>query len=280
MGYLFSVVIPTLNEASFLPNLLKDLEKQTEQSFETIICDGISDDETVAIAKRFQKKLRMKILFSKRRNVAHQKNLGGAQAKGEYIVFLDADVKLHTSFLQKVKKTLAKKRHLALIPAVLPQSTMYTDKLSFSIANAFIELSQNLNKPIPTPGCLICQTNLFNHMGGYQESTVQDKKRLFPEDHEILVHLKDIGVQAHFMKQTPIYFSMRRMEHEGRIETFFKYVLSSVQVLINTNTDGGLFKYEMGGHIYNLDTKDDKQSLMSIIKKYSKQLKDLVEEKD
>ncbi|MFH1244651.1 MAG: glycosyltransferase, partial [bacterium] len=49
----FSLIIPALNEAKYLPLLLDDLSKQTFLDFEVIVVDGNSDDQTVAKAKSF-----------------------------------------------------------------------------------------------------------------------------------------------------------------------------------------------------------------------------------
>jgi len=46
-----AVVVPTLNEAEYLPRLLESLERQTESADEVIVSDGGSTDETAAIAK-------------------------------------------------------------------------------------------------------------------------------------------------------------------------------------------------------------------------------------
>ena len=73
----FSIVIPALNEEHYLPRLLLDLSKQTFQDFEVILVDAKSDDDTIGMAKQFEKKFgTLTILNSDKRNVAHQRNLG------------------------------------------------------------------------------------------------------------------------------------------------------------------------------------------------------------
>jgi len=52
----FSIVIPTLNEEKYLPNLLNDLTKQKEKDFEIIVVDGKSEDRTIDIAIKYKKK--------------------------------------------------------------------------------------------------------------------------------------------------------------------------------------------------------------------------------
>lgn len=62
----FSVIIPTLNEEKFLPNLLTSLSEQTEESFEVIVVDGKSKDKTVAVAESFKKKLPLRVIVCDR----------------------------------------------------------------------------------------------------------------------------------------------------------------------------------------------------------------------
>lgn len=47
----FSIIIPTLNEAVLLPNLLNDLQAQTFQDFEVIVADAGSQDGTPELAQ-------------------------------------------------------------------------------------------------------------------------------------------------------------------------------------------------------------------------------------
>jgi len=82
-----SVVIPTLNEERFISRCLESLLNQTVPPAEIIIVDAGSSDRTVELASRYTDK----ILYSPVANVAYQRELGVAQAKGEFILIADAD---------------------------------------------------------------------------------------------------------------------------------------------------------------------------------------------
>ena len=84
MNLFFSVVIPTLNEELFLPNLLEDFKKQKVKNFEIIVVDAKSKDKTRKIVKSFKQSLKIKLFLSNKKNVAYQKNLGAKKAKGRY----------------------------------------------------------------------------------------------------------------------------------------------------------------------------------------------------
>ncbi len=80
-----SVVVPTLNEAENLPHVLPRLDP----SFEVIIVDGGSSDDTVATALRLRPDAR--IVHQQRRGKGEALICGWNAATGDIVVTLDAD---------------------------------------------------------------------------------------------------------------------------------------------------------------------------------------------
>lgn len=105
----FSIVIPTLNEAQYLPHLLSDLADQTYTNFEIIHVDAHSDDSTTTESEKFNKTLVIKTTQSDIKNVSHQRNLDIELAKGDWIIFMDADNRLPKYFLDGIRYRLAQK---------------------------------------------------------------------------------------------------------------------------------------------------------------------------
>jgi rhamnosyltransferase len=83
-----TVIIPTLNAGQYLPRLLQALRGQTV-SFETLIIDSSSSDNTAAIAESFG----AKIITIRREDFDHggTRSLAVQQAGGDIIVFLTQD---------------------------------------------------------------------------------------------------------------------------------------------------------------------------------------------
>ncbi len=95
---LISVVIPTRNAAHFLNACLKAIRAQDYPSneVEIIVVDNFSTDDTPAIAA--QHGIRFFQLGPER---SAQRNFGAAQAQGEFLLFLDADMAISPTVLRE-----------------------------------------------------------------------------------------------------------------------------------------------------------------------------------
>src|SRR5581483_11808472 len=87
-----TVIIPTYNEEKNLYNCLRSLTKQTydQRKIEILIIDDNSTDKTVVIAKKFG----AKVIKSGFRHIERSKSIGIQYARGDYILFADADIVL------------------------------------------------------------------------------------------------------------------------------------------------------------------------------------------
>lgn len=87
-----SVIVPTYNNAPWLPQCLDSLLAQTHENLEIIVVDDGSTDNTEAILKPFLKKHpRIKGIYQENSGVTAARLRGLAEATGEWIGFVDAD---------------------------------------------------------------------------------------------------------------------------------------------------------------------------------------------
>ena len=88
----FSVVIPVFNAAETLPRAVESVLVQTCQSFEVIVVDDASTDESLRCLNTYIPDGRFRVLSQKtNRGLAHSMNRGLEHSSGKYLVQLDAD---------------------------------------------------------------------------------------------------------------------------------------------------------------------------------------------
>ncbi len=98
-----SVVIPARDEEIALPGLLADLAEQTRQPNEVIVIDDGSRDTTAAVARRAGADvLRSEPVPAGWTGKAWACHQGSVAAGGEVLVFLDADVRLAPTAVERV----------------------------------------------------------------------------------------------------------------------------------------------------------------------------------
>jgi len=91
MAPLISVIIPTYNRAHDLERALKSVRAQTYDSWEALVVDNHSNDDTDDVVARLNDQ---RISLYKVHNdgvIAKSRNVGIANSRGEYIAFLDSD---------------------------------------------------------------------------------------------------------------------------------------------------------------------------------------------
>ena len=101
-----SFIMPTLNAEALLDNCLASIARQTypRDSYEILIADAHSTDHTPEIAKKYG----AIVIDDDGKNMEEGKRLALQRARGEYIVFVDADNEItHTDYIELAVKALA-----------------------------------------------------------------------------------------------------------------------------------------------------------------------------
>jgi len=109
---MISIIIPAHNEEKYIRETLSHIQHLSypKASFEVIVIENGSTDNTYAAAKEFEDK-NIKVLTSKEKGVSKAKNLGikHISDRSEWIIFLDADTILKPDFLSDLRKYLSQK---------------------------------------------------------------------------------------------------------------------------------------------------------------------------
>lgn len=100
-----SVIIPVHNKFSYTYNCLNSIQQGLpKRTFEIIIVDDCSDDETLLCAMVFGGAVRI-VRNAKNRGFVHTCNAGAAVAKGKYLLFLNNDTLVKDGWLDELVET-------------------------------------------------------------------------------------------------------------------------------------------------------------------------------
>ena len=120
MQTLVSIVIRTFNESKYINICLNSIQKQSYKSFEIIIIDSGSTDDTIAKIKS-RKNIKYYILKQKKYIPGKALNFGIDMAQGEFIVFLSAHcIPTSSDWLKNLIKPFKNKKIAGVYGRQLP----------------------------------------------------------------------------------------------------------------------------------------------------------------
>lgn len=248
---ILSIIIPTYTEEEYLPVLLESIKQQDFRDYEIIVADANSKDNTVKIAEEYG------CIVVEGGMPAVGRNNGAKVAKGEYLLFLDSDLKLTEDYLAKVIYEFKMERLGIAITQMKPLSKKTEDKLLHDLANLFM-ISVEKIKPHGA-GCygIIAKRELHERCGGFNEELT------FGEDTE---YIERLAKKERFkvLRNAKIGVSTRRLEEEGLATLAKQYGKSTVNDFLGIRTEASDLNYGFDhGKEYVSKHKLDKIALES-----------------
>lgn len=164
-----SIIIPCKNEQGYIGKLLSSLEQQhLSQSFEIIIADANSTDNTLNIVNSYYVKLpNLKVIQGGLPSVG--RNLGAKEAKGHTLLFIDADAYFKDTNLIRHSVRVFNKRKLDLLGCYLNIEDNWFVKLIYFFCNIIVKLSK-FDKPFVVGTYFMIDKNKFFELGGFDET--------------------------------------------------------------------------------------------------------------
>ena len=230
---ILSIIIPTYNEEEYLPILLESIKQQKFDDYEIIIADANSTDRTREIAEEYG------CIITEGGLPAVGRNNGAKIAKGEYLLFLDSDLKLTDDYLRDTIYEFRMERLGIAITQMKPLSEKSEAQLFHYLANQFMIGVEKI-KPHGA-GCygIIVKRELHEKYGGFNEELT------FGEDSE---YIRRLGSSEQFkvLRKPKIGVSTRRLEEEGLETLIQQYGKSTWNDFTGKETDAEELNYKFG----------------------------------
>jgi glycosyltransferase involved in cell wall biosynthesis len=232
---MISIVIPTLNEEIYLPRLINSIKKQDYLDYEIIVSDGGSSDKTPEIARE------MGCVFISDNTHHHpswQRNGGANIARGELILFLDADTVLQENFLSLTISEFIK-RNLdvaAFYVKFNPNRPLYS---FFGLVVNGLAWFRQLISPIGIGAGIIVKNEINKKINGF------DTEILLAEDYDYCTRSAKIG-KFRMIRSIKLLYSSRRLENDGEFTTLFKWLKMGLFTLLNIKIKKKIVEYDFG----------------------------------
>ena len=227
-----SIVIPTKNEGKYIDQTLAQFSGYLEKyGLEIIVSDANSTDGTAEIVQRYQTETAGRIRLVQttgKQNIAIGRNAGAAQATGDILFHMDADVHIPEldRFFQLV---LAKFERPAVVAAtvpiwVYPQESKLNDRLYHLLMNSTIRLSFTAGVYLAKGECQLVRNAVFKKIGGYNERLVAG------EDCNLFYRLHKEGRIA-YLHRVSVHHSPRRFRQYGYTQVSWIYLREGLSLL-------------------------------------------------
>ena len=227
-----SVIVPTLNEAAYLPGLLDMLGAQTRPPDEIIIADAGSTDGTVDLARaRGARVVRGGM-------PAVGRNAGARAATGDLFLFLDADVVPPPDFIARSVEEFESERYAIATSLIAALDGDLVDQVIAKATNLYFLVMQPISPHAPG-FCILVRRAIHDEIGGFDESL-----RL-SEDIDYARRASRYG-KFGVLTSTRIPVSMRRVEKEGLVGLGLKYAWCEIYALAGKPVRAIPFEYEFG----------------------------------
>jgi glycosyltransferase involved in cell wall biosynthesis len=217
---IISVIIPARNEEEFLPATIEALKAQTYRNFETIVVANGCSDRTAEVARD----LGCRVFELEDRGLGAARNLGGREAVGQILLFLDADTLLPREAL-KIVASKFRRCHSCGTLWGEPDSRKLSHKLIYTAKN-FIHAA---HLHCGSSGVILCWKDDFLEVGGFDESLY------LRENSHLMKRLLKFGRYC-FIARTSAITSMRRYESQGTgemvrlwLKVWWKSIVSDIR---------------------------------------------------
>ena len=227
-----TVIIPTLNEIAYLPQLLDALAVQTRLPDEVIVADAGSKDGTAELARARG----ARIINGGMPAVG--RNAGARAAKGDLLLFLDADVLPPPDFIARVLEEFEQKKQDVATCFIAPLDGNPLDGMICVGTNLYFQIIQPVSPHAPG-FCILSKRTIHEKMGGFDESLT------LSEDIDYARRAKRCG-KFGFLSNARIPVSMRRVGKEGLVGLGLKYAWCEIYALTGKPVRKAPFEYEFG----------------------------------
>lgn len=232
---LVSVIIPVYNMEAFLSEAIDSVLASTYPNFEIIIIDDGSTDQSPVIAETYSAKdQRIRFYRQPNRGVSAARNLGLENAKGEFVLPVDADDKISKHYLQAAAEVLI---HQPQVKIVTCEYECFGEK-------------QGKGKYRPYHRKLLARKNVINNCSMYRRADALKaggycEEIIGREDWELWISVLKNGGEVVHLSEIGFYYRIRANSKRITDRKLKKHIID-----VLNRRHKAFFYRELGGKLH------------------------------
>jgi glycosyltransferase involved in cell wall biosynthesis len=209
------VIIPTYNHRDFVIETLESVFAQTFTDYEVIVVNDGSPDDTGEVLRPYIQSGRIRYIEQPNAGQAAARNRGLAEAKGEFIAFLDDDDIWPADKLEWQVRTLRTTSYAAVggISGLIERGVRMTPTESDEV-NEFSVTSLFCGSPFSSPGQILIRRSVLTSIGGFDEDIWGS------DDFDLLIRLSMAGSVVEIRK-CALYYRRHATNASLAVERMF-----------------------------------------------------------
>lgn len=216
-----SVIIPCYNLGAYLDEAVVSVLQQTYTDFEIIVVnDGSTDPETVKLLAGYDKP-KTRVIHTSNRGVSSARNRGVAEAKGKYILPLDADDKIGSNYLEQAVNVLETRPEVAIV---------YCERVLFGECEGVDSLLDYDPRALLVDNCIypaaLFRKDDWKNVGGYSEKMVYGW-----EDWDFWISLSELNKQVVKIPEPLFFYRVRNESRDHSLRYHQKIAMMFLMVL-------------------------------------------------
>jgi glycosyltransferase involved in cell wall biosynthesis len=225
-----TVIVPTLNEEAWLPDLLDTLDRQTRPIHQLIVADADSTDATPDIARARGGHV------VQGGHPGEGRNEGARHATGDWLLFLDADVRLPAAAIEEAFEEMARDGLDSASTWFVPDSDGLFLRFNHWISGVYFRFASKLGWSHSIGAFMLVSKAQHDEIGGFDVSIT------VAEDQDYVLRLSKIGRYG-FMRRPVVEIAARRFEAEGSLKQSLKWMGIELHRLVAGEIRGEYFGY-------------------------------------
>jgi glycosyltransferase involved in cell wall biosynthesis len=231
-----TVVVPTLNEARALPRVLGPLRAAAARhGLELVVSDGGSTDGTLALALG----LADRVVVHRgpgRQTIGAGRNAGARAARGDVLLFFNADVRFPDDldgFLTDLLAAAGAAGAATTRVAVHPDEATRADRVLLAACDAVFWAWNRVGRGMGRGECHAVRRDVFEAVGGYREGLAAG------EDFDLFDRIARAGRRrggarfgVRFLRHRVLYEDPRRYRRRGHARVLAAWAMNGLWVAV------------------------------------------------